>query len=105
MTVFGDGFQGGLTVTVTWAGGGATLSGSQIQNVTTTSFRMIITLGSPGQYTIRVNNPDGRQSNSFTFTAKPAAPEIDSVSLASPTAGPQDPMMTLLGSGFQGGPE
>jgi hypothetical protein len=105
MTVHGMRFQSGLTVSVTWNGGGATLSGTQIQNVSSTSFRMIITLANPGEYTIRVNNPNGRQSNSFTFTVhpEPADPKIDSVSPTSPTAGPHDQTMTVLGSGFQSG--
>src|SRR3989442_1884562 len=43
--VFGSNLQSGLTVTVFIPGGGtATLSGSQIQSVTSTSFTMVITL-------------------------------------------------------------
>ncbi len=72
VTVFGSGFQSGLTVTAFFPNnsGSATLSGAQIQNVTPTSFQMIITLGSRGTWGIRVNNPDGKQSNLFQFTAQ-----------------------------------
>src|ERR1035441_8284137 len=63
VTVYGSQFQSGLTVTVGYSGGSSTLSGSQIQSVTANSFQMIILLNNPGSYTIRVNNPDGGQSN------------------------------------------
>src|SRR5688572_3889950 len=91
VTVFGGNFRANLTVTVTWTGGGATLSGTQIQNVTNSSFVMVITLGGPGSYTIRVNNSDGTQSGNFTFTSiTPPAPTISSISPSSPTAGPSN---------------
>jgi hypothetical protein len=48
--------------------GSSTLSGTQIQNVTSASFQMIITLNGAGTWGIRVNNPDGRQSGPFSFT-------------------------------------
>ena len=34
------------------------------------SSQMSIGLGSPGAWTIRVNNPDGGHSNTFTFNVK-----------------------------------
>jgi hypothetical protein len=48
----------------------STLSESQIRNVTSGSFQMIVTLRDPGAYTLRVINPNGQQSNTFSFTAK-----------------------------------
>lgn len=68
IVVNGSGFQSGLTVTVFYPGGQSTLSGSQIQNVTSTSFVMLVLLSLPGGYGIRVNNPDGGQSDIFNFT-------------------------------------
>jgi hypothetical protein len=68
VTVYGSQFQSGLTVAVGFpGGGGTTLSGTQIQNVSAGSFQMIITLGGPGLWTIQVNNPDGGKSNLFSF--------------------------------------
>src|SRR5258705_3686438 len=68
VTVLGSNFQAGLTVSVTFpGGGGTTLSGSQIQNVTSTSFQMIITFGSSGLWGIRSNNPGGQSSSNFSF--------------------------------------
>jgi hypothetical protein len=67
--LFGSQFQAGLTVTVGFpGGGGTTLSGAQIQNVSASSFQMIITFGTSGSWSIKVNNPGGQQSNTFGFT-------------------------------------
>src|SRR3989442_3553350 len=73
VTVFGFGFQPGLTVSVTFPGGGSTLSGSQIPNVTATSLQMLVTLSVVGTWTVRVNNPDGGQSNTLSFTVQNGA--------------------------------
>lgn len=70
MTVNGSQFQAELTVTVGFpGGGGTTLSGAQIQNVSANGFQMIITFGSSGSWSIRANNPGGQQqSNTFGFS-------------------------------------
>src|SRR4029077_20347546 len=102
--VSGSNFQSGLTVTVGIPGGGtATLSGSQIQNVTATSFRMVVTLNVVGQYTIRVNNPDGAQSNTFPFNVQAANPIISSISPSSPVHSGSNQNVTVFGSNFQSG--
>jgi hypothetical protein len=44
------------------------LSGTQLLNVSNGSFTMLINFsGIRGQYGIRVNRPDGTQSNTFSF--------------------------------------
>jgi hypothetical protein len=102
--VSGSNFQSGLTVTVFIPGGGtATLSGSQIQNVTSSSFTMVITLNVAGTYGIRVNNPDGTQSNTFNFTPQAATPSISSISPATPTHSGSNQNVTVFGSNFQSG--
>ena len=70
VTVNGIGFQAGLRVTATFPNGGSsTLQGSgQIQNVTSSTFQMIITLNAAGSWSIQAINADGRPSNQFTFT-------------------------------------
>jgi len=70
VTVYGNYFQSGLTVYISWGTGSTTLSGTQIQNVTSTSFQMIVTLGGAGGWSIRVNNPDGKQSSTYSFTVR-----------------------------------
>jgi DUF971 family protein len=103
VSVFGTSFQSGLTVTVFYPGGSSTLSGTQIQNVTSGSFTMVITLNLVGQYGIRVNNPDGGQSNTFNFNVQNivSTPQIKSISPSSPLASNNDQNVTVFGSGFQ----
>src|SRR2546428_667291 len=102
--VFGSNFQSGLTVTVFIPGGGtATLSGSQIQSVTSTSFTMVITLNVAGQYGIRVNNPGGQQSNTFNFNVQAANPSISSISPSSPTRSDNNQNVSVFGTNFQSG--
>jgi hypothetical protein len=102
--VSGTGFQPGLTVTVNYPGGSSTLSGNQILNVTAMGFDILAVLGTPGTYSIRVNNPGGAQSNTFGFLVQaPPAPQISSIAPASPTASPSNQQIRVNGSGFQSG--
>lgn len=73
VTVNGSGFESGLTVTMALLSvpGNTTISGSQIQWVSATSFQMTVTFGATGSYAIFVNNPDRTQSNIFQFTVGP----------------------------------
>jgi hypothetical protein len=106
VSVSGSNFVSGLTVTVFIPGGGtATLSGSQIQSVSSGSFTMVVTLNVVGQYGIRVNNPGGAQSNTFNFTTQAAVvtPSISSISPASPTVSNSDQNVSVSGSNFQSG--
>ncbi|MGA3018762.1 MAG: IPT/TIG domain-containing protein, partial [Bryobacteraceae bacterium] len=69
VTVKGTGFETGLTVIMGLPGSGSTtISGSQIQTVTATSFQMTVTFSTTGTYTIRISNPDGGGSGIFEFT-------------------------------------
>src|SRR5205807_461342 len=77
------------------------LSGTQIQSVTSTSFQLVILLSGPGNWGIRVNNPDGQQSGTFSFTANAVGPTITSVSPSIPTASGSNQTVTVFGTGFQ----
>lgn len=106
VSVSGTNFATGQTVTATFPNGqSATLSGTQIQQVTPTSFRMRITLGSPGDWSIRVNNPDGGQSNVFPFTVQSGvqAPTVFSVTPDTPSSGNFDQDVLVSGANFQQG--
>jgi pimeloyl-ACP methyl ester carboxylesterase len=106
MTVNGSNFVSGLTVTVFFPGGGTgTLSGSQIQNVTSSSFVMVIDFnGNAGNYGIRVTNPGGAQSNTFNFTVQPpTTPVINSINPPSPIATVGNQNVTVNGSNFVSG--
>ena len=102
----GSGFRAGLTVNVTYPGGSSTLSGNQILNVTATGFDVLALLGTAGSYSFKVNNPVGGQSNTFGFQVQAppaAAPQITSISPASPTAGSSNQQIHINGSGFRAG--
>jgi pimeloyl-ACP methyl ester carboxylesterase/DUF971 family protein len=104
VTVFGSSFQSGLTVSITFpGGGGTTLSGTQIQSVTSTSFVMVATLSATGTWSIRVNNPDGGQSNTFFFTVQSSSPSISSISPSAPTRSDSDQSVQVFGSNFVSG--
>jgi uncharacterized protein (TIGR03437 family) len=75
VTVNGAGFASGLTVTMNLPGSGTTtISGTQIQSVTATSFQMTVTFSKMGTYSIQVTIPAGTQSNTFAFDVGPALP-------------------------------
>lgn len=106
LTVNGSNYQHGLTATVTFPNGQtATLSGTQIQNVTPTSFTMRITLGNPGTWSLRVNNPDRGQSNVFPFTVQPniQTPTVFSIYPTIPVSAPSDQDIVVSGANFRPG--
>ncbi|HMT09438.1 MAG TPA: M23 family metallopeptidase, partial [Pyrinomonadaceae bacterium] len=104
VTVNGNNFQNGMTVTIFFPGGGSgTLSGTQLQNVTPTSFRMVVTLNIVGTYGIRINNPSGLQSSTFNFNVQAAAPSITSINPTSPCVRNNDQNITVNGSNFVSG--
>jgi hypothetical protein len=80
--VSGSNFQSGLTVDVFNSSGTkvGTLSGSQIKNVTTTSFTMVIFLGSSaGTFGMEVVNPNGARSSRFSFSTITPNPNVSSL--------------------------
>jgi len=106
VVVSGSNFQPNLTATVTFpGGGGTTLSGAQIQNVTNSSFILRITLGATGAWSLRVNNPDGGQSPIFNFSVASGGqnPTISSINPGSPVAGGADQNVIISGTNFQPG--
>ena len=110
VVVNGSNFQQGLTVGVFFPGNSGTtpdvtLSGSQILNVTATSFTMRATLGSAGTWGIRVNNPDGQQSTRFGFTvqAQVVDPFISGISPSSPIATVGNQNVAVNGANFLSG--
>jgi uncharacterized protein (TIGR03437 family) len=80
VTVFGSQFQSGLTATLfNSSGSTTTLSGGQIQGVSATAFQMTVNLSAPGTFGLRVNNPDGRQTGTFTFAVIHATPPMPTI--------------------------
>jgi surface antigen len=108
ITITGNNFQPQLTVSVVFPGGrpGPTLSGAQVLNVTSGQFTLRITLNAVGTWGIKVNNPDGGQSDSFSFQVQASAnpaPAISSILPTTPTASGTDQDVTVFGSNFQPG--
>jgi hypothetical protein len=71
--VLGSNFQANLMVDVFNSGGVkiGTLSGTQILNVTPSSFTMVVNLGNgPGTFGVEVINPDGKRSSRWTFSTR-----------------------------------
>lgn len=68
LTVTGDRFVSGLSVSVTDPIGGVYLvKGSAVGAVTTTSIEITVALEMTGDYTVMVTNPSGQSSNSLTI--------------------------------------
>ncbi len=65
-----------------------------------------MTLNTAGNYTIRVNNPDGGQSNIFGFTVTASVTPPPAITGFSPNPVPgsnNQQTMTISGTGFQSG--
>jgi len=74
LTISGTGFRTGLSLTVVSPSGSlSALSGTQIQAVTSTSFRVLVNLNTSGTWTLRVANANGQVSNTWKVTVQPAA--------------------------------
>jgi len=68
ITLYGSGFQSGLSVYVTWTGDSKTLSSSQISVDSSSQVRIFInTWTDPDTWTVRITNPDGKTSNTKSF--------------------------------------
>src|SRR5258706_2199796 len=64
LTIAGSDFQSGLMVALAAPNGSqSTVSGSQIMSESSISLQMQVVLNAAGLWNIRVNNPDGGQSN------------------------------------------
>jgi murein DD-endopeptidase MepM/ murein hydrolase activator NlpD len=106
VNVSGSSFQSGLVVDVFNSSGVklATLSGSQVLNVTTSSFTMVVNLGSSAStFGIEVVNPDGGRSSRFTFSTTAANPSVSSISPNPPPVVNGNQNVAVNGSSFQFG--
>ena len=107
ISVTGSNFESGFTVTITSPDSSTTtLSGSQIQNATTTSFQMMAVLQSTGGYSFVVTNPDGGVSSPFFFTviaAQPLPVSVSSINPTTPTANASPQAISVSGTNFESG--
>jgi len=109
--VGGEHFVAGLSISLTTPGGATTtIGGAAIQNVTSTTFQMTVTLPVTGSYSFSVTNPTGAASNVWPFTVKaletpppPVAPAVTSISPSTPVAGSSWQPVYVMGSNFASG--
>jgi hypothetical protein len=102
--VFGSNFQFNLTVDVFNSSGTKVgmLSGSQILNVTPTSFTMVVNLGSiASTFGIEVVNPNGGRSARFNFSTHADGPVVSSISPNPVPTFNADQNVQVTGSNFQ----
>ena len=104
ITIYGSNFVNKPTVAVTWSTGGSTLAAGNVTFVSSTQLQMSITTQlAADTWTVKVTNPDGKVSNTVSFTVQaPAAsaPSISSVS-PNPVTGSTSPQtITIYGSNF-----
>lgn len=102
LSLSGYGFLPGLSVRLTvhpgsGAASTATLEPSQVQYVSATSLLVTVSLPNAYTYDLQIDNPDGTQSNVFSFTVLPAIVN-PSISDYSPS-----PYFYLLGQNLQTG--
>jgi len=104
VTVTGTNFRAGLSVTFGIKGGTpTTIPGSQVSNLTATSFQIAVTVAKTGAYEFLVTNPDGQASAAFDVLARSPSPTIASVSPSSLKASPAVQVITLTGANFSDG--
>ena len=107
LTINGSNFVSGLTVQVSWSTGSATLASQYVSFISST--RVDITVATdvtPDTWSVRVTNPDGRQSNAatFTVTAQPSnPPSVTGVSPPTVVGSSSAQSFTVTGSSFVSG--
>jgi hypothetical protein len=66
--IIGTNFQEGLTVKLTRPGGStSTISGEAVDRESSTVVKVMMSLGDPGTYSVKVVNPGGQTSGSLSF--------------------------------------
>ncbi|HEY3382541.1 MAG TPA: hypothetical protein VGK32_12275 [Vicinamibacterales bacterium] len=105
--VGGSQFHPGLTVELTGPGGTSTVGGGNVQNVTATTFQVVVTLAEAGSWSLRVVNPGSQASEPFAFTVRavetPARPTVTGVSPSSLTMSTALQPIYVAGTNFQSG--
>jgi hypothetical protein len=108
LTVSGEGFMAGLSLTVTTPGGGSRLfKDADIQSRSDSSFQISVALPVTGTYSLVVTNPDGGMSAPFALSVAAARlataeapPIIDAVTPSKTTARPDAQALRVDGRRF-----
>jgi uncharacterized protein (TIGR03437 family) len=107
VVVTGTNFESGLAAALAAPSGATTnFSGSQIQNLSATSFQISPVLASVGTYSLQVKNPDGGMSTSFPFTVA-TTPRVNVTKVGNGASFAQSfapgMLMTVFGTGLSSG--
>jgi hypothetical protein len=106
ITITGQDFRPGLTVTATTPGGQVrTLSGADIMGLKATTFNLSFTFDAMGAYEFVVLNTDGGKSPPFRVETRKASktPWVDRVEPAELSRSPEPQLVTILGGNFEPG--
>lgn len=106
VTVLGSGFRTGLSVYLSRPGGGNELVQElRITNLTATQFELHAVLDRVGRYALWVTDPDGVQSNSYSFavTSAQGPVRLFSINPSSPLVSSEVQVITVTGFAFQPG--
>jgi len=105
MTINGSNFKSGATLTfVPPEGGSIPSTASKLTFVSSNQISYQFNNANDcGNWSVRVNNPDGQSSSTVAFTVTCAAPSISSVSPSSYPASSNNQTMTINGSSFKSG--
>lgn len=106
VTVLGSGFRTGLSVYLSRPGGGNELVQElRITNLTANQFELHAVLDRVGRYELWVTDPDGVQSNSYSFavTSAQGPVRLFSINPSSPLVSSEVQVITVTGFAFQPG--
>jgi hypothetical protein len=106
LTVSGEGFVTGLSLTVTTPNGGTQyFKGADVQSPRESSFQVSMILATAGTYTLVVTNPDGGMSAPFALRVPAAAekPVIDAVTPSKASVLPEAQVLRVEGKRFMPG--
>lgn len=101
-TITGVSFRAGLVLQIRAPSGGtATVQGSDIQNLTPTSFQASVVFSEVGAYVLTVGQANGEVSAPFNLTVQAVPnPVVDSVSPSDTTASSPAQLVSLIGRDF-----
>jgi hypothetical protein len=107
MNIYGSNFQNGATLTFNPpTGSNLNSSSSKLTYVSSSQITyQFNNANDVGTWTVRVNNPDGQSSSSYSFnvTSTATPPSITSVSPSTYPPSSSNQTMNIYGSGFQNG--
>lgn len=105
ITVEGDTFINGLSLEVIApSGNSVSLNGNAIQSLASNTFQADVTFDVPGNYTLRVRNPNGAESDAFALqvgSSADSAPQVTAISPSTVVRSAQSVLIVLQGRNLE----